>query len=314
MSIYTTLGTEVPLIQYGILHQPGKGVPEDEYRKTMLDLHRKVAEAFNVIQKAWTASSAEATDRAVDAMRGRLLQFLTTPLQSDTEEIRQLLVEQVRQAVDGAIPPTVPGFLGSTEGVVTTTSLKSGPMKRPAGSGRSYLEHLGFRTTRSAAPIFESTFVVEGGLQLDIIEHIVRYLVGIYGSTHGAHLRHFATSATAIHNVVYQKGPLAAPVGSSEALLYFAKGETKYAPFRKALADHLDRVWDVGGLMHISVWQRKLGLGPGHEFHVRIRTSGSEARMAATRKLLGGSGSEAVDNALRKGALVHREVLGGAVL
>jgi hypothetical protein len=50
----------------------------------------------------------------------------------------------------------------------------------------------------------------------------------------------------------------------------------KYATFRGGLAEVLEKLSEGLDLNHVSLWQRKLGLGVGREFVLRVISDKSE--------------------------------------
>lgn len=312
MSIYRSLNIERPIIQYSIVHQPARDIALREYQKNMLEMHRAVHQEAKAVAVRWEESVRESAERSVQAIRGSLMPFLTTPLQSDTEEISRHISEQVRSVIGSTVPHGPLGPLSSTEGRYDVDPLRTGPLKSVTSAGKRYLDELGFKATKAAPPIFESTFHVEGGINLDILEHIVRDRMGIYASLHGKHIREAAAMTFAVHNLVYRRGELDGAKGV-EAILFFSKGSAMYEAFRSGLTDALDAILRGQHPDQVSVWQRKLGLGRGREFQLRIRAHGRASAAECVDRLLRSSkGGEAVES-LRKGMLLYREILGPAI-
>lgn len=308
MSLYRTLNFERPVIQYSIIHQAGREVTIRDYQKNMLEMHRAVQQESRTIATMWEQAMRDAAERSVQAIRGSLMQFLTTPLQSDAEEIKGLVREQFRSVVSAVLPFSSLGPVSSTEGRFDVDPLKTGPLKHVTAGGRKYLEELGFKSTKASPPVFESTFRVEGGVNLDILEHIVRDRLGIYASLHGKHIREAASMTFAAHNLIYQRSESDVHKGV-EAVLFFSKGPVKYEGFRQSLFAALESIWNAHKPFAISVWQRKLGLGKGREFQLRIQAPGRGAATEVVDRLLrSAEGPEAID-ALKKGQLLYKEIL-----
>ncbi len=308
MSIYRTLNFDRPVIQYSIIHQSGRDVLLRDYTKNMLEMHRSVQQESRSITTQWEQAMRDASERSVQAIRGSLMQFLTTPLQSDAEEIRGLVREQFRSVVSAVLPFGTLGPMNSTEGRFHVDPLKTGPLKQVTSGGRKYLEELGFKSTKASPPVFESTFRVDGGVNLDVLEHIVRDRMGIYASLHGKHIREAASMTFAAHNLIYQRSDSDVHKGV-EAVLFFSKGPVKYDGFRQSLFAALDGIWQGHKPDAISVWQRKLGLGKGREFQLRIQAPGRGAATEVVDRLLRSDvGPEAID-ALKKGQLLYKEIL-----
>jgi hypothetical protein len=137
------------------------------------------------------------------------------------------------------------------------------------------------------------------------VEHFVRDRVGIYNSTHGAHLAAVGVYAFAAHNLVLSEGEEMSRGNESawgEAVLVFSKPAMQYDAFRESLSPVVGALAREPGITSATVWQRKLGLGRGEEFILRCVIAGPkhaslfvdclhglhDANPAAIAALLGG--------------------------
>ncbi len=279
MSIYTLLSTPLPTIAYCAMHQALPTVPLAEYMKTMKELHERIAYESEAINAEYTKSLRETLLREVQAIHGSLSSFLQTPISSDDKEVRHILEEEIGKFGDAVVDNKGYGLKYSVEGKVFHASTKKALEKKLLSAGKAYLEELGFTSGKGKGEIFESMFVVEGGLNLDILEHIVRDRLGIYSTTHGKHIKEFGEYAYTAYNLVHSVGTLPEREARRkyfEAVLFFSKPDTKYAPFRKALVDILKKLHEEVKPVHLALWQRKLGLGVGKEFALRVASDNSD--------------------------------------
>ena len=278
MSIYSFLSTPLPTIAYCAMHQALPTVPVAEYMKTMKELHERIAYESDTINAEYTKSLRETTMRGVQAIHGSLSSFLQMPISSDDKDIRRILEEELGKFGDSVVGNTGYGLKYSVEGKVFHVSTKKTLEKKLLSAGKTYLEELGFTAGKGKGEIFESMFVVEGGLNLDIIEHIVRERLGIYSTTHGKHIKEFGAYAYTAYNLVHSIGTLPEKEKRRkhfEAVLFFSKPDTKYPPFRKALVDILKKLSEEVKPVYLALWQRKLGLGVGKEFALRTVSDNS---------------------------------------
>jgi hypothetical protein len=139
--------------------------------------------------------------------------------------------------------------------------------------GVKYLEALGFQP-RQGGVLQETEFHFSGSPVLDFIEIVVRDLVGIDRGVHGNQIRSISGAGFMLRNRILELGARDERVGWW-AVLYFEKpgspGSIPYGIFRSALRtlleDHLER----GSFPYAGVDQRKLGLGRGAEFSLRVQ-------------------------------------------
>ena len=271
MSIYSALSVDIPVINYSVLHQVRKGVEEKEYVKTIHEMHRMVLSESDALNAEWKNRLDDLTATSVQATRGALSQFLTLPLQGDVREVQKILEDQLRLAIKQVLPPSTLGAVASSEGKFLWDREQNATLQSMLTSGKEYLRKLKFRVGESDSRIFESGFVVEGGINLDFIEHVVRDRMGIYATAHGQHILEADPFAFAAHNLAFAQGPLGRRGAKFEAAIHFSKGKSQYGPFRRELTELLTAVQREFKLEHCSFWQRKLGLGAGAEFNIRLR-------------------------------------------
>ncbi|HET6273467.1 MAG TPA: hypothetical protein VFG32_10830 [Bacteroidota bacterium] len=279
MSIYQHLSMPIPTIAYCAIHQALPEVPKDEYLKTMKELHARIAAETESINTGYKKFIAEAITRETTMLKGTLSQFLQTPFKSDTEEIRRILGESFEKFKDQLLDGRGFGLSQSVEGRVFFSPSRKAVERKLLQNGKAYLEELGFAGGKGKGEIFESMFIIHGGVNLDILEHIVRDKLGIYATTHGKHIKEFGSYSYAAYNRVYSKGdlPPKKELGKFvEIAIFFSKPDIKYAPFRSGLADAFEKLCRDLAIDHLSLWQRKLGLGGGKEFVLRIVGNSSD--------------------------------------
>lgn len=274
MSMYKHLSIPVPVIAYCAMHQALPTIATGEYEKTMRELHDRIADETALIAHGYKAFLHESINHEVDDLRSTLSQFLEAPLSRDNAEIRGMFNESLTKFSDQIRGTRQVGLKHATEGRFVFPELNNSTGESLLQRGREYLKQLGFESGEGAGSVYESEFVVDGGENLDILEHIVRDKLGIYARTHGKHIKEFAGYSYTAFNLAYQRGERAsksAPAGQLEAALFFSKPDVKYAPFRNGLAAVFDQISVDLNIPHITLWQRKLGLGSGDEFVVRMK-------------------------------------------
>ncbi len=107
--------------------------------------------------------------------------------------------------------------------------------------------------------------------------------LGIYATTHGKHIKEFDAYAYTVYNLLHAKGqmPDSSLLGNYvEVDFFFSKPDVKYAPFRNGLVVAIDKFAAESNVEHVSLWQRKLGLGTTKEFVLRIVCSSLESGSA----------------------------------
>ena len=273
MKTYPILNVPVPTISYCILHQPKKERSGEEYVNTMRALHERVLKESGEMKSAYAKGVQETILRESQLVAGLLSQFLTTPIHSDRAEVQRIIADGLKLASEQVGMASEIGVSWSSEGKTCFPPLKKALERKLQQNGKTYLQELGFVSDGSAGDIFESVFVVEGGMNLDLIERIVRDRIGIYSASHGTHLDESATYTFAAYNLVYASGtrpPQERKKGLVEISFAFSKPSVEYTIFRKSLSSGLEQHLAGDAMLYTSLWQRKLGLGRGREFVLRF--------------------------------------------
>jgi hypothetical protein len=271
MSVYTAF--PLPVVTYSILHRPMSGIPRQEYEATIVEMHRRVEEESARFSEQHAKSLAELSGRQAQNLRGSLSEFLETPIRSDDAEVQRIF----REAFDehrGLVSEGGPnGAIISWAGFAVPPAGGPAWLKKLEANGRRARRVLGLDVPKGSPEVYESVYVVRGGLNLDVLEHVVRDRLGIYASPHGKHVGQAAPFVVAAHNLVHASGAdfwKSLPSAWGEAVLFFDKPAVPYDQFRASLAPVIDRALSGSGAPSAMLWQRKLGLGRGSEFALRL--------------------------------------------
>jgi hypothetical protein len=234
-------------------------------------LHHPPVQIYSILSQAWgDLSEADYTQN---------LLALHTRVRRETLKLAAALRELEAsgsgphdsfrpQADPGRYPP-----LDSRQYRFLFPDLGGASLLRHLPEGKKYLEGLGFSPTQPGT-LQETEFYLSGSPALDFIEIAVRDIIGIDRGVHGKQIRAVSGAGFMLRNCVMEMGARKEP-GGQWAVLYFEKpgapGTISYDIFRAALRtlleDHLERAT----FPYVCLHQRKLGLGRGAEFSLRIQ-------------------------------------------
>lgn len=230
-----------PRLIYSVLHQSWPDLEVDAYTRNILALHHLIGEKTEHFREGLEA--AESTHPAAPA---------SFRPQADPRRYPPLDSRQYR-------------FLFPRVG---------GPsLLRHLPDGHRYLESLGF-TPGGTGSLQETEFHLSGSPVLDFLEITVRDLIGIDHGVHGAQIRALSAVCFILRNQALELGHR--KEGPCQwAVLYFEKpgtpGTISYDIFRAALRSVLESHLARDAFPYACLQQRKLGLGRGSEFSLRVQ-------------------------------------------
>jgi hypothetical protein len=272
MSIYNALSIDIPLIGYSIFHQSKKTVSPKEYSKYVLHLHRDIVEESTALLQKWTLFLNGLREKSIQSTRGGLSQFLSTPLQTDMNEIERIIGDQLQRIAQQVLDPGDYGSIGSFCYKVLFEKQSLSDSGALLNQGKKYLRDLGFNLGSSKSSILESIFLINGGQNLDLLEHIIRDRIGVFTGSHGKHVGQFQNGAFSIANATLLWGDEQHRLCKFEAAIHFSKRKGNYDELRQKIRDAAGNVVKTNKqVKQIWLWQRKLGLGAISEFTLRIR-------------------------------------------
>lgn len=91
---------------------------------------------------------------------------------------------------------------------------------------------------------------------------------------------------------------------TQEVTFAFNKGPIQYNAFRQEVRVLMEQVVEQTYLQHASFWQRKLGLGTGKEFVLRLRLPAGEAPLLEIISVIAGTGRVGKETMVKHGKLL----------
>jgi hypothetical protein len=310
MSIYKVLSIDVPILAYSVFHQPRKTVTAKEYAKSLLGFRKELKEESEKIQTTWQNYLSELTAKTVQTTRGNLSQFLSTPIQSDTGDIQHILSDQIAQTAEQLLTKINYGLMEGYDGRFLIEAPQVEIPKARAFGGRSFFQDIGFKIGRNNSAVFESLYFIQGSTNLDILEHLVRSRIGIYNSTHGTKINQSAVFACSLYNLLFLDGSIEHNLDRFELQVRFVKGKESYELFHNELIEAMKIFRLEIHDLNVTVWQKKLGLGIGEEYILRVRTkdrSTLRAAIAVIQKLV--KGKDLIANSFGAGIWLAKEIV-----
>ena len=274
MDVYRALNADVPQILFTVLHQAGPTVSDEEYTRTVAAFHIEIGKQLQEMSerlRQWlTRQYSQQAEETLQKLQR--LGFLSQ--EADEGEVRQILEKNFSRIGSRIGSESMLGMEGFAEETFCEAPFSYPDLARRVGDGYEYLASFGFKPGYGS--IHETWLLFHGSIHYDVIEHIVRDHLGIYKGSHGAHIENVVRTSFGTYNLVYQLGEsltaqLHADVMTQEVAFAFNKGPIHYSDFRHDVCALMEYVAEQIDVIHASFWQRKLGLGTGKEFMLRLR-------------------------------------------
>ena len=177
MSLYLSLSSTVPDIALSIFHYAESSGPKDDHLAALRDFHRKAEEECEAVRQLYLKSLSEAIARESHVLRGSLSQYLSTPIKSDAADVLRIISESLQQMLQqsGSLPP---GLVSSWAGHVVFPETEKVAGKKLIQNGKAFLRDAGIGPGRQKDEVFESVFLLSGGMNLDLLEFVMREQLG----------------------------------------------------------------------------------------------------------------------------------------
>ena len=313
MDVYRALNANVPQLLFTVLHQSGPTISDEDFTRTVTALHldmRKQAQEVGEELQQWLQqqSQQEAEETARKLQRLGLLAETAS-----LEAVQQVVERDFRRFAGNVGSESTLGMQGSGEEVFSEAMPLNSDLAKRVADGREYMASLGFKPGQG--PLHEAWLLFRGSVHYDVIEHVVRDRMGIYKGSHGDHIEYVGRTSFGTYNLIYQLGEgltadLASDAQTQEVTFAFSKGPVHYSDFRRDIAALMEHVGEQVSLIHASFWQRKLGLGTGKEFVLRLRIAAGEDALLETIEVIASAGRVGKETIIKRGKmLLGRRVL-----
>ncbi len=287
MDVYRALNADVPQLLFTVLHQAGPTIADADFTRTVTALHEDIRQqAREVGQELQQWLQQQARQEAEETAR-KLQRLGLLAETASVEAVQQAVERDLRRFAGRVGSESVLGMQGSGEEVFAEETPLDADLSKRVADGREYMASLGFNPGQG--PLHEAWLLFRGSLHYDVMEHVVRDRMGIYKGSHGDHIEYVGRTSFGTYNLIYELGEgltadLSSDTQTQEVTFAFSKGPVHYSDFRRDTSALMEHIAQQINLLHASFWQRKLGLGTGKEFVLRLRIPVGEE---ALREVIG---------------------------
>jgi len=307
MDVYRALNMDVPQLLFTVLHQAGPTISDEDFTRTVTALHqdiRKQAQMVGEELQGWLQQQAR---EHVEETARKLQRLGLLAETTNVEAVQEAIERDFRRFAAKVGSEALLGMQGSGEEVFSEEMPHDPELAKRVTDGREYMASLGFKPGQG--PLHEAWLLFRGSLHYDVMEHVVRDRMGIYTGSHGDHIEYVGRTSFGTYNLVYQLGEeltadLAGDALTHEVTFAFSKGPVHYSDFRRDVSALMEHVAEQMNLLHASFWQRKLGLGTGKEFVVRLRIAVGEESLREVIEAIADAGKVGKETIIKRGKMV----------
>jgi len=313
MDVYRALNADVPQLLFTVMHQAGPVVPEEDFTRTVTALHMDIRQQALAIGEELHRWLEQQYRQQAEETVQKLQRLAALAENADLGKVQEALERDYSRLASRVGTESLLGMQGSGEEVFVEEGPVDSDLAKRFVDGCEYLASLGFKPGQG--PLHEAWLLFRGSIHYDVLEHVVRDRIGIYKSSHGDHIVYVGRVSFGTYNLIYQLGEgLTADQAddrvTQEVTFAFGKGPVQYSPFRQEVSAMLEHVGEQTNLIHASFWQRKLGLGTGKEFVLRLRVPVGEEALRGVIAAIADAGRAGKETIVKRGKmLLGRRVL-----
>src|SRR5216683_2913676 len=289
------------------MHQSGPSISDEDFTRTVtalqMDLRRQAQQVGEELHRWLQQQYAQQAGETLEKLQR--LSLLSE--HANLQQVQEILARDNQRLGMRVGTASLLGMQGSAEETFSEEAPADPDLAKRFADGREYLASLGFKPGQG--PLHETWLLFRGSIHYDVMEQIVRDRMGIYTGSHGDHIENVGRTSFGTYNLVYQLGEaltadLANDAVTQEVTFAFSKGPIQYSPFRQEVSALMEHVGEQTNLIHASFWQRKLGLGTGKEFVLRLRLLAGEDSLREVIGVIAAAGRVGKETIIKRGKLV----------
>ena len=312
MPLLETLGAPSRQMAYTTVHHlPSSAAARDFVNRAAEVLDALRAESA-AMENAFASGLAEARLRFAQVARGSLNAYLSTPIKSDTEDVQRTIREVLEKYSEQVFPPLKLGIQSAwSSRLVQDSVLATGrtkpiaPLKQMLARGKELVAALGPGKGKSSGAFFETNFILNGSLNLDLLEVLLGRVsggsvgFGVHGNVKGEIFSILATAGVSDQTMSLWDVSLMPADPALEEDEMITNAEKLFASLAKELNLH-----------HLSFWRKKFPANKESAYALRIRMIPEQKLLMESVKIVAEQiGNPLAVNLARNGALVVKEII-----
>ncbi|MGA7160487.1 MAG: hypothetical protein WBZ48_05755 [Bacteroidota bacterium] len=312
MSIFTELGIPSRTISYSMVYQARPVIEIVEFKKVINESLRNTLMDAALLRDAFQSSLIEARMKSAQVSQGALNQYLSTPIKSDNEDVRRIIKEALEKYSDQILPTAKIGIEAAWNSNIVGDAIIVGSqtklsvlVRKMLSSGKRTLGHLGFSRGKSSSTIFETVYLLETGINVDLLEYVLRKSASVLDIS-----RNVERTWSGIHTIVASAGVGEQTASLWEASLYpqiLGMNNNEFIAEVEKIFEQLSKEFN---LHQLSLWQKRFTFRDEDGFTIRVRMIPDQKLLFEIVKWLASTENVQLKQALTaNAALIVKEII-----
>ena len=312
MSLIEELGIPSRLVAYSVLQQLSSSAEGKEIPRMLGETFQSTLAAAASFRDAFSLAILESRMKTAQVAQGSLNTYLSTPIKSDNEDVQRIIREALEKYSEQVFPSLTVGIrtawfsqVIADSSIVSARTKMSAVVRTMLSAGRHSLKESGFTKGKGLPNIFETNYLLEGGMNLDVLEACFRK------STSGAKDPQIAgTQSMELNNVLSISGMSDQTASLWEAAFYPPALEMNDEDLVREMDKIFTQLSKEFNLHQLSLWRKKFQSPIAQNHSVRIRLIPDPKLLLEIVKWYSFPGGEPFKNSFVDGAaLVVKEIL-----
>jgi hypothetical protein len=274
MSIYKIISTGPQLICCSCIHQVHEGLFGNQFIKDLKNIHSHFNKESEKFVKMIERNQGKVLDKHTEMLITILSEYLQTPLLHDQEDIRKIVKDALQKYITQLGLDLKYGVEMSYSGIVTYTETAYALLKRLEKSGSEYLKGLGYDVGNQERSIFETLFIFESSLNVDVLEYFLKDKIDSSIPIMGKFRDDGNNPTNTLYNITYSAGAAVSKLFDKdvvEAAIFFSKPQDiDEKVFHDSIVEAMEKMWVTLKIPYITLMEKKLGLGRGTDYVLRL--------------------------------------------
>jgi len=310
MNLFDDLGIPSRLVAYGVVQQVSSPGDLNEFPRLLAESLNATLAASTGYADALSAGLKESRIKTAQVARGSLNAYLSTPIKSDNEDVQRIIRDALEKYSEQALPVLKFGIRSAWSSRVVADSLivnsrrsVSAVVRKMVSTGKHLLLASGFYKGKGIPNIFETDFLLDGAINLDLLEACLR-------KTSPSSLNVAGVQVNELYSVLSMIEISKQTAGLWESAFHPRPLEMNEADLIRETETLFGLLSKEFNLHQLSLWRSKFPTARGQNYSMRINMIPDQKLLLEIVKWFSSpNGGTMGRNLVDGGALIVREIM-----